>query len=139
VTKVSSGPPTEAILIVEDNRISRQLVETVLRPHGYRLLFAENGQQAIEIATEERPNLVLMDLKLPGINGFEATQVLKSQPQTASIPVVALTAHAVGSERQRAEEVGCEGYITKPINTRAFADQVKRHIQSEQAKHAQAG
>jgi CheY-like chemotaxis protein len=126
--KASPGPHAEAILVVEDNRISRQLVETVLKPHGYRLLFARNGQEAIEIATEKRPSLVLMDLKLPGMSGFEATQVLKSQPQTASIPVVALTAHAVGSERQRAEDAGCEGYIIKPIDTRAFADQLKQYL-----------
>ncbi len=124
----SHGPTREAILVVEDNKVSRQLVETVLRPHGYHLLFAKNGQEAIEIATQKRPNLVLMDLKLPGMSGYETAEVLKSQPETADIPIVALTAHAVGSERQRAADAGCEGYIIKPINTRAFADQLKQYI-----------
>ncbi len=128
--KLSSGPTREAILVVEDNDISRQLMRTVLKPHGYRLLFAKNGQEAINIAMDKRPNLVLMDLKLPGMSGYEAVQVLKSQPETADIPIVALTAHTVGSERQRATDAGCEGYIIKPINTRAFADQLKQYIRS---------
>lgn len=118
----------EAILIVEDNKTSRQLVETVLKPHGYSLLFAKTGAEAIDIATRNQPSLVLMDLKLPGMSGYEAVRVLKSQPETADIPVVALTAHAVGKERQRAADAGCEGYIIKPINTRMFADQLRQYI-----------
>jgi CheY-like chemotaxis protein len=124
----SSGPTGDAILIVEDNKVNRQLVATVLKPHGYCLLFAKNGREAIEIATRDRPSLVLMDLKLPGMSGCETVRVLKSQPETADIPVVALTAHAVGRERQRAADAGCEGYIIKPIDTRGFADQLKQYI-----------
>ena len=118
----------EVILVVEDNRISRQLVQTVLKPHGYHLLFAKSAEEAVEMATEERPSLVLMDLKLPGMSGFDAAEVIRTQPQTAHIPIVALTAHALGSERRRAAEAGFEGYIVKPIDTRAFADQLKQYI-----------
>ena len=116
------------ILIVEDNRVSRQLVETVLKPHRYELLFAKNGLEAIQIATDEHPDLVLMDLKLPQMSGHEVIEVLKSRPETADIPIVALTAHAIGSERQRAADAGCEGYITKPIDTRAFADRIEQYV-----------
>jgi CheY-like chemotaxis protein len=118
----------EAILIVEDNAVSRKLVETVLGPHGYHLLFAKSGQEAIKIATQEHPDLILMDMKLPGISGCDAVQALKSQPTTENIPVVALTAHAIGSERQRALDAGCEGYIIKPIDTRAFPAQLRQYL-----------
>lgn len=128
MTQASFEPNGEAILIVEDNRVSRQLVETVLKPHDFDLLFAKSGREAIEIATQERPDLILMDLKLPGLSGHEVMALLKSKPETADIPIVALTAHAVGSERQRAADAGCEGYIIKPIDTRAFAGQLKEYL-----------
>lgn len=118
----------ETILVVEDSKLNRQLLETVLKPHGYHLLIAKTGRQAIEIATRERPDLILMDMKLPKINGYDAVKVLKSRPETAKIPIVALTAHAIGGGRQRAMAAGCEGYIAKPIDTRAFPRQVRQFI-----------
>jgi CheY-like chemotaxis protein len=121
----------EAILIVEDNAISRKLVETVLKPHGYRLFFAHNGQEAIDVALQEHPDLILMDMKLPRISGYDTVRALKSQPETASIPIVALTAHAIGSERQRAMAVGCEDYIIKPIDTRAFPHRLRQYLGRE--------
>jgi len=128
MTRASSEPAGEVILVVEDNEVSRRLVATVLEPHDYDLYFAKNGREAIEIATQEHPALILMDLKLPGMSGHEVVELLKAKPETADIPIVALTAHAVGSERQRAADAGCEGYIIKPIDTRAFADQLKEYI-----------
>ena len=119
---------SETILLVEDSALNRKLVETVLRPHGYRLLVAVDGQQAIEIATRERPDLILMDMGLPKISGYDATRHLKSQPETAHIPIVALTAHAMAEERERALSSGCDGYITKPIDTRAFPGQVRAFL-----------
>jgi CheY-like chemotaxis protein len=128
MTRTSFEPTGKAILIVEDNRVSRELLETILKPHDYDLFFAENGREAIEIATQEHLALILMDLKLPGMSGHEVVELLKSKPETAEIPIVALTAHAVGSERQRAADAGCAGYITKPIDTRAFASQLKQYM-----------
>ena len=128
MTDAGAAAVREAILVVEDNAISRRLVETVLKPHGYHLLFARSGQEAIEIATQEHPDLILMDMKLPGISGCDTVQALKSQPETANIPVVALTAHAIGSERRRAMAAGCAGYIIKPIDTRAFPGQLRQHL-----------
>lgn len=119
---------SEVVLIVEDDRINRKLMETVLSPHGYALLFAENGQEAIEVASEEQPDLVLMDMKLPEISGAEAARALKSQPDTADIPIVALTAYVVGHERRRAAEAGCDGYITKPIDTRTLGNELQEFM-----------
>jgi len=118
----------ETILVVEDSALNRKLVEAVLRPHGYRLLIAVDGAEGIEVATREKPDLILMDLQLPKIGGLDATQTLKSQPETAHIPIVALTAHAMEEERERAIEIGCDGYITKPIDTRAFPGQVREYL-----------
>ncbi len=118
----------ETILVVEDSALNRKLVEAVLRPHGYRLLIAVDGAEGIEIATREKPDLILMDLQLPKISGHDATRTLKSQPETAHIPIVALTAHAMEEERERAMETGCDGYITKPIDTRAFPGQVREYL-----------
>lgn len=129
MTGPESRPMANTILVVEDSRTNRHLVETVLRPHGYELLFAKNGQEAIDIATQAHPVLVLMDLKLPGMSGHEVIELLKSEPETEDIPIVALTAHALGSERARAVEAGCEDYIIKPIDTRAFADRLKQYMQ----------
>ena len=120
----------ETILIVEDSALNRKLVETVLRPYGYRLLIAVDGEEAIEVATSEKPDLILMDIQLPKISGYQATQALKAQPETAHIPIVALTAHAMDGERERAEAVGCDGFITKPINTRVFPDQIRQYLGS---------
>jgi two-component system cell cycle response regulator DivK len=121
----------ETILVVEDSRLNRKLVETLLRSQGYSLLIAVDGQEAIEIATSENPDLILMDMQLPKVSGYEATQTLKSQPDTTHITIVAVTAHAMEDERKRASEAGCDGYITKPIDTRTFADRVRQYLDSK--------
>jgi two-component system cell cycle response regulator DivK len=126
----------ETILIVEDSALNRKLVETILRPYGYRLLIAVDGGEAIEIATREQPDLVLMDMQLPKVSGYDATRTLKAQPETADIPIVALTAHAMEDERERAKAVGCDGYITKPIDTRAFPGQVREHLDEHVKRQA---
>ena len=118
----------KTILIVEDSAMNRKLVTTILRPHGYDLLIAVDGEQAIEIATREQPDLILMDMQLPKVSGYEATQTLKSQPETADIPIVALTAHAMDGERERAMAARCDGHITKPIDTRAFPGLVRQYL-----------
>jgi CheY-like chemotaxis protein len=118
----------EVILVVDDDATSRKLVETVLKPHSYYLLFAKNGPEAIDIATQEQPDLILMDMKLPVISGCDAVQALKSQPATANIPIVALTAHGLGEAQRDAMEAGCTGYIVKPIDTRAFPGQLQEYI-----------
>ncbi len=118
----------ETILIVEDNLLNRKLVEAILKPLGYCLLTAVDGEEGIEVATRERPDLILMDLQLPKASGYDATEVLRSQPETAHITIVALTAHAMADERERALAAGCDGYITKPVDTRVFPGQVRQYL-----------
>jgi CheY-like chemotaxis protein len=129
----------ETILVVEDSALNRKLVETVLHSQGYRLLNAVDGEEAITIATREQPDLILMDLGLPKVNGYEATRLLKSRPETAHIPIVALTACVMADERERAIALGCEDYITKPIDTRAFPDQVRRHLDAHKDTQVKLG
>lgn len=120
----------ETILIVEDSALNRKLVETVLQPYGYHLLTAVDGEEGVEVATREKPDLILMDVQMPKLSGYDATRILKAQPETARIPIVALTAHAMEGERERAASAGCDGYLTKPIDTRIFPNQVRQYLDS---------
>ena len=104
------------ILLVEDNELNRDMLSRRLRRKGFEVLLAEDGQQAIEITASECPDLVLMDMSLPVIDGWAATKALKSNPETASIPVIALTAHAMTSDREKALAAGCDEYDTKPVD-----------------------
>ena len=116
------------VLIVEDSALNRKLVETVLKPHGYRVLTAEDGQTGVEAALRERPDLILMDVMMPVMNGYDATRRIKDHRDTSNIPIVALTASAMPHERDQALAAGCDGYITKPIDTRAFPNQIKQFL-----------
>jgi CheY-like chemotaxis protein len=120
----------KTILIVEDNKLNRKLLEIVLQPHGCRLLCAIDGVEAIQIATREQPDLILMDMHLPKVSGYDATKILKAQPETAHISIVALTAQAMEDQRQQALTAGCDDFISKPIDTRAFPDQVREYLNS---------
>ena len=113
------------ILIVEDNRRNMLLIRDLLRLHGFRTLEASDGEEGIARATADRPDLILMDLQLPGMDGLTVTRVLRQDPVTAAIPIVALTAHAMKGDRERALEAGCSGYIPKPIDTRCFLAQIQ--------------
>jgi CheY-like chemotaxis protein len=115
----------KTILIVEDNPVNRKLLLTILRPHGYRLITAEDGEEAVQVASQEIPDLILMDLQLPKMNGYLSTQFIKGQKATANIPIIALTAHAVLEEETLIQQYGFKGYITKPINTRSFLEQIQ--------------
>jgi two-component system, cell cycle response regulator DivK len=113
------------ILIVEDNALNRALLLAVLKPEGHELLTAENGLHGVEVAQREQPQLILMDVMLPGLNGYDATRRLKANPATRHIPIIAITANAAPAERDRALDAGCDGYIAKPIDTRALPNQVR--------------
>ncbi|MGE5507846.1 MAG: response regulator [Chitinophagales bacterium] len=113
------------VLVVEDNELHLQLVGDLLTLHGFEVLRASTGARALVLAEEGAPDLILMDISLQGMNGFEVTRMLKRNPNTAGIPVVALTAYAMQQDQEQAKEVGCAGYIPKPINTRVFPDLVR--------------
>ena len=119
------------ILVVEDNVMNLELVSDLLEAHGYRVLQAQGGAEAITLAQKEQPNLILMDLQLPEMDGLEITRLLKRNPLTEGIIVVALTAHAMLGDEEKAREAGCSGYIAKPINTRGFADVIAGFLEGD--------
>jgi CheY-like chemotaxis protein len=116
------------ILVVEDNPMNMELAVDLLQLRGHEVLSAETGQEALEIAGRERLDLILMDVQLPGMDGLEVTRRLKEDPATASVPVVALTAHAMKGDAERMLSQGCAGYIAKPIDTREFHNAVEKFI-----------
>jgi CheY-like chemotaxis protein len=103
------------VLLVEDNEESRDGLSRHLRRKGYAVVLAVDGRQGVDVARAEVPDLILMDMSLPVLDGWEATRQLKAAPQTRGIPVIALTAHAMAGDRERALEAGCDDYDTKPI------------------------
>ena len=103
------------ILLVEDNEMNRDMLSRRLIRNGYEVCLATDGQQGAEMALSERPDLILMDMSLPVIDGWEATRRIKANDATRGIPVIALTAHAMAGDREKAMEVGCEDYDTKPV------------------------
>ena len=104
------------ILLIEDNEMNRDMLSRRLVRRGHELTTAFDGPAGIASATAMRPDLILMDISLPGMDGWEATKVLRAQAETASIPIIALTAHAMESDRQRSLEVGCSDFDTKPVD-----------------------
>ena len=119
---------THVILVVEDNERNLKLLRDVLEYAGYGVRVARTGEDGVTLAVKEPPDLVLMDLQLPGIDGMEALRQLRASPQTADIPVVAVTAQAMKQDRERALEAGFDGYVEKPISVRAFPEQVRRFL-----------
>lgn len=103
------------ILLVEDNEMNRDMLSRRLIRRGYTILIALDGRQAVELAQEHKPDLILMDMSLPVMSGWEATRVLKQQEHTQDIPIIALTGHAMGGDRMAALEAGCDDYDTKPV------------------------
>jgi two-component system, cell cycle response regulator DivK len=119
---------THVILVVEDNERNLKLLRDVLEHEGYDVRAARTAEEGISLAVNQPPNLVLMDLQLPGIDGMEALRRLRESPLTADIPVVAVTAQAMKHDRERALEAGFDGYVEKPISVRSFTDQVRRFL-----------
>ena len=116
------------ILIVDDNQDSRELVVKILKNRGYQLIEAIDGEDAFEKAIAESPDLILMDISIPKIDGYEVTRMLKSRKEFKYTPIVALTAHAMKGDREKAMESGCEGYIAKPINIHELPEQIKSYL-----------
>jgi len=104
------------ILLVEDNAMNRDMLSRRLARRGYEVVVAVDGQAGVDLAASERPDLILMDMSLPVIDGWEATRRIKGAPETGAIPVIALTAHAMATDREKALEAGCDDYDTKPID-----------------------
>jgi CheY-like chemotaxis protein len=116
------------VLLVEDNEMNRDMLSRRLARNGYDVVIAVNGQEGIEMAASEKPDLILMDMSLPVLDGWEATRKLKADPATASIPVIALTAYAMESDREKALAAGCDDFDTKPIELPRLLKKMKAFV-----------
>jgi two-component system cell cycle response regulator DivK len=123
---VQSRPEPKTVLAVDDNELNLKLFSRVLVPHGYRVLEARTGEECLEILRKERPHVVLMDVKLPGMSGLDATRIMKTDPALAGIPVIVVTAYAMEEDRMKAFEAGCVEFMTKPFHVRELVDAVRR-------------
>lgn len=116
------------ILIVEDDPRNMKLVMMTLKPHGYELLSATDGEEAVRTATDERPDIILMDMQLPKLSGMDAVTRIRENPALADIPILALTAYAMKGDEEKYIEAGCTEYMSKPINTRELPAVVARML-----------
>jgi two-component system, cell cycle response regulator DivK len=108
----------KTILVVEDQEDNRQILRDLLGSAGFRMIEAHDGAQALTVARSERPDLILMDIQLPVVDGYEATRSIKRDPELKQIPVIAVTSYALSGDEQRAREAGCDAYVAKPYSTR---------------------
>jgi len=116
------------ILVIEDNVLNMKLVVTLLKLSKYHILEATDAEDGLKLAQEHRPNLILMDIHLPGMNGLQATQIIKGDSKLKGVPVVALTSYVMEGDEEKIIEAGCDGYIPKPIDTRNFIETITTYL-----------
>ena len=116
------------ILVVEDNDMNMQLVEFLLEEGGYDIVKAASGEEALAVTREHEPDLILMDIHLPGMDGLSVVRAMKTDDRTRRIPILALTAHAMRGDKDRFLEAGCDGYISKPIDVKTFVASIERFL-----------
>ena len=121
------------ILIIEDNERNLKLVRDLLQVKGYATLEAVTGEEGVRLATEHKPDLVLMDIQLPGISGIDALRILRANPDTAAIPVIAVTASVMQQDRKMITEAGFDAYVGKPISMKEFLDAVKKALEGRKS------
>ena len=114
------------ILLVEDNEMNRDMLSRRLMRRGFEVIFAVNGQEGVDLAVSERPDIILMDLSLPVLDGWEATRRVKADDATRSVPIIGLTAHAMSGDREKAIEAGCDDYDTKPVEIERLIGKIER-------------
>ena len=114
------------ILLVEDNEMNRDMLSRRLIRKGYEVVVGMDGQQGVDLASSESPDIILMDMSLPVIDGWEATRRVKAAPETSAIPIIALTAHAMASDREKALDAGCDDYDTKPVELPRLLEKIER-------------
>ena len=125
---------TKTILVIENNELNMKLVNSLLQIGQYNILNALNAESGIQIAKEKRPDLIFMDIQLPGMDGLSATRIIKGDPALKGIRVVALTSYAMEGDEEKVRIAGCDGYLSKPINTRSFLDTLASFFQDEDEK-----
>ena len=128
MTRPDRTPPR--VLVVEDDPDNLGMVVKVLTVEGYAILEACDGASAVAVARREHPDLIIMDLGMPGMDGWEASRRLKADPETADIPIIALTAFAMRGDEERAREAGCDGYLSKPCRPQTIRETVRRFLPS---------
>jgi two-component system cell cycle response regulator DivK len=119
----------KTVLLVEDNPHNRKIFSGMLTHAGFRVVEAVDGNEAMDKVASEHPDLVLMDLSIPGIDGWECTRRIKADEKTKATPVIALTAHAMRGDEERAREAGCDGYLSKPVSPKKVVEVVKKYLQ----------
>jgi CheY-like chemotaxis protein len=122
------------ILVIEDNPLNMKLVKGLLKIGNYQMLEANDAESGIQLIREQQPDLVLMDIQLPGMDGLAATKILKEDTDLKDIPIVALTSYAMQGDKEKALEAGCSGYIAKPIDTRKFLETLAQYLKDENSK-----
>ena len=127
------------ILLIEDNEMNRDMLSRRLQKQGYEVVIAVDGEEGVAKAQSEAPALILMDMSLPGVDGWEATRRLKTAAQTQNIPVIALTAHAMSSDRQKCMEAGCDDYETKPIDFHRLLAKMQHYLAMMKPKELSEG
>lgn len=128
--EIKEGFPKK-ILVVDDNQDNRELVVKILKSKGYQMIEAIDGEEALEKAIAEKPDLILMDISIPKLNGYEVTRRLKSRADFKDTPIIALTAHAMKGDREKTIKAGCDGYISKPFNIHELPDQIKTYLKEK--------
>lgn len=118
----------KSILIIDDNRLNLKLCRTILTSAGYSVIEADNAEDGLSLIRAERPDLILMDIQLPGMDGLAATRVIKSDPAIKDIPVIAITSYAMQDDEKKAKEAGCNDYITKPIDQKGFLKMISQYL-----------
>lgn len=126
VTSETANSDAKTVLIVEDNELNMKLFHDLLEAHGYNIIATKDGMEALRIARDKRPDLILMDIQLPEVSGLEVTKWIKEDDRLRSIPVIAVTAFAMKGDEEKIREGGCEAYIAKPISVSHFLETVKR-------------
>jgi CheY-like chemotaxis protein len=121
------------VLIIEDDDDSRFVYRLLFEDQGFDVALAASGDEGLRLARERNPQAIIMDVSIPGVDGWTATQRLKADPTMADIPVIVLTAHAFPEDRRRAEAVGCDAFLTKPCEPREVLDEVRRHVRGRAA------
>lgn len=119
------------VLLVEDDVDTRHIYSTILRHHGYEVLETEDGREALELAAKEAPDLILLDISLPKVDGWTVASRLRDRSETADVPLVAVTAHALPDDQERAHELGCDSYLTKPLRPQRVLEEVRRFLSVE--------
>lgn len=118
----------KTILVIEDNELNMKLVRSLLKIGNYEMLEALDAETGIKLTRKRRPDLILMDIQLPGMDGLRATRIIKEDPDLKNIPIVAVTSYAMQGDDVKASEAGCAGYITKPINTKEFLKSIEQYL-----------